>query len=516
MNEADYPHFAPDPPARPWWRRRLFLGAALVFVLAVAAFVGLFVYWGTAADRELQRAMAELDEKEPGGWRLEELEARRTVVPDKQNGALCVMAVKKLLPEPWPPRPRPAPALVGEPGPDQLLPPPPDVPPVDERVGNLPLELQLDVALTEELRLELEKVFPALAEAGRLADLPAGRFPVTWAPDAISTILNSQQARAAANLLRLEAVLWAQDGHPDRAVRSARGVLNAGRSVGDEPTLISLLIRIAVQAVALRSLEHTLAQGEPSAAELETFQRLLEDEAGQPLFYNALRGERACMHRTLGALVAGKTSLSQLGGGGGKPSVGEEIGEILAMPGIKRGNARLLRILTEYIEVSKLPVEQHADRLKPLLPPDKPRARGIEDIVVNLLLPAVEKVAESYRRGQAKLRCGVTALAAERYRRLHGRWPDALDELATAKLLAAVPTDPFGGALLRFRRTADGVVVYSISLDGQDNGGKLSEDFRAAGTDLGFRLWDPARRRQPAHEWVPPPRLWLPEVDPEG
>ena len=42
-------------------------------------------------------------------------------------------------------------------------------------------------------------------------------------------------------------------------------------------------------------------------------------------------------------------------------------------------------------------------------------------------------------------------------------------------------------------------VFYTSVPDGQDNGGNLNRDRPLdPGTDLGFRLWDVARRRQPA------------------
>ena len=41
-------------------------------------------------------------------------------------------------------------------------------------------------------------------------------------------------------------------------------VLNAGRSIGDEPCVISMLVRMAVQGIALGKVERVLAQTQPS------------------------------------------------------------------------------------------------------------------------------------------------------------------------------------------------------------------------------------------------------------
>jgi hypothetical protein len=103
-------------------------------------------------------------------------------------------------------------------------------------------------------------------------------------------------------------------------------------------------------------------------------------------------------------------------------------------------------------------------------------------------------------REHASLRCAVAALAAERYRRRYGRWPDQLSALVP-EFLSAVPLDPFDGAPLRPRRTDDGLVIYSLGADRQDNGGSINrDDVGVDGTDLGLRVWDVGKRRQPAPE----------------
>src|SRR5262249_33615509 len=112
-------------------------------------------------------------------------------------------------------------------------------------------------------------------------------------------------------------------------------------------------------------------------------------------------------------------------------------------------------------------------------------------VLATLSTPALVKVADSFHRSQADLRCAIVALAVERYRREHGRWPDKLDQLVP-KLLSKVPVDPYDQKPLRYRRLHDGVVIYSVGADGKDDGGKVDrQKYTSPGTDLGFRLWLP-------------------------
>ena len=65
----------------------------------------------------------------------------------------------------------------------------------------------------------------------------------------------------------------------------------------------------------------------------------------------------------------------------------------------------------------------------------------------------------------------VTAIALKRYELRHGNLPEKLSEL-TPDLLPAVPLDPVDGKPLRYRRNTDGsFLLYSVGVDGKDDGG---------------------------------------------
>ncbi|MCH7813001.1 MAG: hypothetical protein IID40_03170 [Planctomycetes bacterium] len=95
----------------------------------------------------------------------------------------------------------------------------------------------------------------------------------------------------------------------------------------------------------------------------------------------------------------------------------------------------------------------------------------------------------------ALLDCAHTAVAVERYRLRHDRWPDSLSALVP-EFLEQAPIDPFDEQPLRYTRTPDGVTVYSIGPDGVDDGGNVTQDpkNRRILPDVGFRLIDPDRR----------------------
>jgi len=169
----------------------------------------------------------------------------------------------------------------------------------------------------------------------------------------------------------------------------------------------------------------------------------------------------------------------------------------------RRSHGPWIRVMTEIVEIAKLPVEQQRPKVKSYVRSiDEKAAKRELPVYVGLMVPMAQSFGESSWRNQALLRCAIVALAVERYRIAHGHWPDSLLSLVP-EFLAKVPLDPYDAKPLHYGRLADGVVIYSIGPDETDNGGKIDRKYprQEKGTDIGFQLWDVNRRRQP---WHPP------------
>lgn len=77
--------------------------------------------------------------------------------------------------------------------------------------------------------------------------------------------------------------------------------------------------------------------------------------------------------------------------------------------------------------------------------------------------------------GLTRWRLLETRLALELYRRQHDAWPEKLTDLVP-EYLTDVPTDPFSGKPLVYRRNGKSFTLYSFGKDGVDSGGKSPED----------------------------------------
>ncbi|HEY7328122.1 MAG TPA: hypothetical protein VH592_10800 [Gemmataceae bacterium] len=456
------------------WLKRLGCGLLILLILLIPPTCA-WVMWDHSLRERLDEALAELDRTDPG-WRLEDIEAAREQIPEDENSARVIIAVSKLLPKPWPPQDL-----------DDLL----------AHLAHLAPQEQLATEDFARLNQELEKVRPALDEAHGLMNMPRGRHRIIYERNTLETRLNDQgEARRIVKLLEFDALRHNQNGDGKNALASCRATINAGRSIGDEPFAVSQLVRDACVIAACNAAERTLAQSEPPPDELTSLQRTLEREDTHPDLLIIMRGERAICHALFDAVESGDVSLN------GLADVRWNWLEY-ALISIWRMNTHedhvlMLSLMTRAITNARLPMHEQSEAERQLdQEAHQVRSLPRPPILTGLLMPPMSKWGEASRRTHAYIRCTIVGLAAERYRRTHKTWPDSLESLCP-QFLAAVPLDPFDGKSLRFRRVEDGVMIYSVSSDGTDDNGNLDREHpNQPGVDIGVRLWDVVKRRQP-------------------
>jgi hypothetical protein len=95
----------------------------------------------------------------------------------------------------------------------------------------------------------------------------------------------------------------------------------------------------------------------------------------------------------------------------------------------------------------------------------------------------MQRQADLHEQRQRNMRLAF-ALAA--YHGEHKRYPGSLDALAP-KYLAEVPGDLFSGKALIYRRTENGYLLYSVGVNGRDDGGRGPAD-TPRGDDLHVRM----------------------------
>jgi hypothetical protein len=264
--------------------------------------------------------------------------------------------------------------------------------------------------------------------------------------------------------------------------------------MGDEPIIISHLIRVAVQNETIIALERVFAQGAVDDAPLKEMQALLALEIKECTWLHSLRGERAGCHAFFDDLRNSRVPMVALSGFGMTPptTLSEKIAD--KFPSMTLNSyPEHLHHMTRAVEIARLPL--HEQRVK--LQEWEEATKATNNRVIRALTPAMGKVYYAECRSQANLRAALAAVACERYRLAHHVWPKSLDALVEAKFLSSVPIDPIDGKALRYRKNKDWIVIYSIGNNEKDDGGHIERD-RADTTDIdfGFRLWNVGERRK--------------------
>ncbi len=122
-----------------------------------------------------------------------------------------------------------------------------------------------------------------------------------------------------------------------------------------------------------------------------------------------------------------------------------------------------------------------------------PAERGqiLGDIFTSLMLPAAGKVMDAHDRAFQTHENVIVAFACAWYQRFNNRYPNTLADLAPT-YLTQVPTDIFSGHSLIYKQNASGFVLYSVGINGRDDGGR-GYDSQPQGDDLAVQIPQPAK-----------------------
>ena len=357
----------------------------------------------------------------------------------------------------------------------------------------------VDPQLVARWRTELENnrgMLDAL-RAGR--GLTASRYPVNFRAGPNTMLPHLGQLKGLAQFCALTALTEAESGHPAEAVQDIEDILRIAKSLGPEPTLISQLVRIAIVQIAARAASICLPRAAVDENDLKRLQEAFATAGDPQGFRNGLIGEIALSAGSFSFFNAVVPATPNRG------SQRAFTGDLAPRIGNLLYNASGLRVvdqtfcverLTELVDASGHPFPEAlrlGEQVQARVQQESERfARGFK-FLSTLLLPALDKSLAKQAGCEAVARSAMVGCAVERHRLAHdGHLPNTLGDLVPA-LLPAVPADPFDGQPLRYLRTGDSHVIYSIGPDKLDNGGQLqgaSSKYAKArgGSDIGFQV----------------------------
>jgi len=295
------------------------------------------------------------------------------------------------------------------------------------------------------------------------------RYPVDFSKGFATLLPHLSDLRTGAKLLKLEAILHAENTEPQSAARSITSIIGLARSLSKEPLLISQLVRIACQALAVSTLERAINRAEFTDDQLVNLCRTLADAQDLSGMTRAFAGER-CVGVSIFKTPSSKI-ITLLDETGRHPLLlGALAISLYRFAGLADMDAAAyLDLMNDYIKAMQLPPYQRQDAVGTIK--DKFETISKIHVLLRMIMPAFSRVTTIDIRIVAQLRSAQVGLAIERYRLATDKLPDTLADLLPA-YLDTIPKDPFDGKDLRYKKLEAGFVVYSIGEDGNDDGGK--------------------------------------------
>lgn len=323
------------------------------------------------------------------------------------------------------------------------------------------------------------------------------RFPINLEDTFSADLRHLAGVRQLSRQLSVDTFQASRAGDRARVLANLRALEMLSTSLADEPVPVSQLTRVAIIGIHLGAVEIAMAFLELQDTDLvgigESLDRLLPPVDAVRVLDAALHFERAV---TLVGLEAHWEQLLRLStmavpesvlvSVSSAPLTGTALFRLVHNPAFDRLLLAhtLVGVVNEAERAAQAPV---------------PPARFWESIqrepppmhlapMAQLITPAVGNMYQADWRVRMQIQIAQTAIAAERYRRIHGAWPSDLAALVP-DLIEAIPYDVLAresGLRVRHAERPDGsFTVYSVGMSGTDHGGRNA---RGEGDDLLFEL----------------------------
>ena len=319
--------------------------------------------------------------------------------------------------------------------------------------------------LVQAITSWLERNREAEALLARATDLPFEGYP----PGTHYSFRTDRLYRLArlANLRTFERL---EAGDAEAAAQSLLRQFRINRALGASgPSDLSVIGMGWVAVPALREMDRFLA-ARPSEASLRAVQQALRGLDNDQALHQSMLAERAF---TLGSYWDESRGWYARHRDMPNPAFW-----YVMRPLLTRWFVQNVQLMTTLIEQARQP---WPERLHLDVPDRPPGSRGRRRFPFVRIPEAAHTLGTSYRTRARSIatalalgRAAEAAIAAELFRRATGALPGALGPLVP-EYLPAVPIDPFSGREIRYLKAADRVVVYSVGLNEQDDGGEKIE-----------------------------------------
>jgi type II secretory pathway pseudopilin PulG len=305
---------------------------------------------------------------------------------------------------------------------------------------------------------------PTIALIRQAADLPDCYFEGNYAHPSYATPLPGLAAlRFCTDLLLLHARSELSQGRIDSAIDDINALFRMSQHLDRAPFEALVYRAIGINSATIKVLEEMI----PAMQTPQQLQRvkLNDPKRTRRTLQRVLPAEEAMGLSTICAIANGSIDLKAV------------TGEHSPNPG---GLSYRLFFFSDDVAAYQQAFEHHREfLLKPYHEvasgqpgrPDWVYDLARRSLLTSVIFPSFSGTFERVAMDEAQLQNAQLALAAARFRLDHGQLPTNIGDLVP-NYIAEIPTDPFDGKPMRYKKTDEEAVFYSVGFDGKDDGGK--------------------------------------------
>lgn len=468
-----------QPPPTKTWRQRLRPWHILLLVLLTFAvsFLAYTWYQSYATNKELKLLIAEIEAREPH-WQLSDMEEAHKKFPISPGFQKSIAALP--------------PGYRGWFGDDLLERPDSlDYHP-DGRDYTLRFPKKYFDILKERLSdPNVEQFHRKLAEYSKEQGAYLSPF---------ENMNRLQQVRTLTNAIRDEMELAAHEGRWQFLIPLMQQQTRNANLCRESPLLVGRLVGIACYASGLYGLYRTFALGTLPDAVLLDLQAILEKQPDDDL-EQLIKLMRAEYHYVLDNITSGQhhTAFIQHYHGMKKGTWAADVtmtDKALAYWNRFWAEIEIMSRTSAQLELLKL--HQRTLTLAQSQPREvmalyKTAGANTQRPLIAYCSATSQKLVSATLSNQMLRDAAIVGIASERYRLAKGTWPASMNDLIPT-YLKAIPLDPYSDKPLLYRVLPDGIAIYSVWFDGNDDGGFVLVDPVQGIKDKGFRLFNPELR----------------------
>jgi hypothetical protein len=339
-------------------------------------------------------------------------------------------------------------------------------------------------------------VFDQIADAVRR---PGCQYAIRFddGPNALLPHLAVHKSMAVQLRTRIAARI--ATGDTTGAAEDIETIFRLAEKLDGDPTLISYLVRVAVQTIGISGFWDGATAHAWSDAQLLAFQKRFDGIHQKDGLVRAFRGERLFGKTAFEMMRQGRLDPEMLGGDGNDSDPTVSIVHLLPTSWLLQNQVQHTRLMDGVTSVLlKSDPDRCIDadgsgtqmgRFEDAFLLGKGRGFRPYRILADMLTPAMARVHVKADRALTAARLASAVCALERHRLATGTYPASLAELAP-RFASAAPVDPMDGKAFRYHRNDDGsFTLYGVGPNKADDNGVF--EAKGGGGDLDW-VWPPA------------------------